>query len=75
MSETNKNNDLWKLSQDVRLLKEQMEEWQERSIQQFTEQMAVLDGIQSWCGSILYQTEQRRDGLHESMDEISPDGK
>ena len=45
MSETNKNDDLWKLSQDVRLLKEQMEEWQERSIQQFTEQMAVLDGI------------------------------
>lgn len=33
MSETNKNDDLWKLSQDVPLLKEQMEDWQERNIQ------------------------------------------
>jgi len=48
MSETNKNDDLWKLSQNVPLLKEQMEDWQERNIQIYR-----ADGGAGWNSELV----------------------
>ena len=50
------NEDIWELSLQVRSLREQLEEFEKVCEQKFTEQMCTLEGLLTWCDSLLYQS-------------------
>lgn len=48
------NEDIWQLSQCVRLLRDDLKEFEEDTHRKINEQMCFLEGIMIMCDSLLY---------------------
>ena len=50
------NEDIWQLSLQIRMLREQMGEFEAGLYRTIDEQMSVLEGLLCWCDSLLYES-------------------
>lgn len=50
------NEDIWELTMVIRILREQMEDFEKEWKEKLEQQMATLEGLLYWCDSLLYQS-------------------
>lgn len=53
-----RNEDIWQLTMAIRSLRDQMEEFEAECQRTVNEQLCTLEGLLSWCDSLLYQSSE-----------------
>jgi len=70
---SDENDDIWQFSLQVRCLREQMIEFEEDLHKTINEQLCTLDGLLSWCDSLLYQSCELYTKRSESAKKDTPE--